>query len=214
MTKKNQQDNETVEDTQAHEAPQAAGETPAPDAEQGQTASAEALQRQLDEAQAKAAEHWEHVLRLQAELENTRRRAERDVQGAHKYALEKFVNELLPVKDSLEMGEAAAQVEDTDLGKVREGISLTLKMMGDVMAKFGVAEVNPQGQPFNPDLHQAMSMQDVPDARPNTVVTVYQKGYQLNDRLVRPAMVVVASAKSGADVAPGGGSGNNVDQMA
>ena len=172
--------------------------------------SAEELMQSLQTAEAKAEEHWAHVLRLQAELENTRRRAERDVQGAHKFALEKFVNELLPVKDSLEMGESAAKVENTDLEKVHEGIVLTLKMMTDVMGKFGVAEVNPEGQPFNPDLHQAMSMQDVPDAKPNTVVTVFQKGYQLNERLVRPAMVVVASAKSGGQ--PSGE--NSIDEMA
>ncbi len=217
MTKKTQENNEAVENEQprAEVVAEEQRQAEAPEAEQVQEQTAtEELMQQLQEAQAKAAEHWEHVLRLQAELENTRRRAERDVQSAHKYALEKFVNELLPVKDSLEMGEAAAQVEETDLAKVREGIELTLKMMGDVMGKFGVTEVNPVGQPFNPDLHQAMSMQDVPDAKPNTVVTVYQKGYQLNDRLVRPAMVVVAGANSGAETPPGGGNGNNIDEMA
>ncbi|ALP52775.1 hypothetical protein Tel_06185 [Candidatus Tenderia electrophaga] len=222
MTKKHQENNQA----EAHEQPEAEvlppqeAQTEAPpEGEQAaqEAAASEALTQQLQEAQLKATEHWEHVLRLQAELENVRRRAERDVQGAHKYALEKFVNELLPVKDSLELGEAAAQVEETDLNKVREGIELTLKMMGDVMGKFGVTEINPAGQPFNPDLHQAMSMQDVPDAKPNTVVTVYQKGYQLNDRLVRPAMVVVASSNSGSDTPPGGGNGNNgnnIDEMA
>lgn len=174
----------------------------------------EELMQSLQEAQAKAEENWNHVLRLQAELENTRRRAERDVQGAHKFALEKFVNELLPVKDSLEMGESAAQEENTPLEKVQEGIELTLKMMTDVMSKFGVAEVNPIGQPFNPDLHQAMSMQDVPDAKPNTVVTVFQKGYQLNERLVRPAMVVVASAKSGGKGGDPAEGENSIDEMA
>ena len=168
----------------------------------------------LQEAQAQAEEHWNHVLRLQAELENIRRRAERDVQAAHKYALEKFVNELLPVKDSLELGESAASVENTNIEKVREGIELTLKMMTDAMAKFGVAEINPQGQPFNPDLHQAMSMQDVPDAKPNTVVTVYQKGYQLNDRLVRPAMVVVASTNSGTGTNQTPPGEHSIDEMA
>lgn len=219
MTKKTQENNESIEN------PQAQGES-RPEADQGAAPQAEAaaegqaqpaaedLMQQLQEAQAKVDERQEQLLRLQAELENTRRRAERDVQSAHKYALEKFVNELLPVKDSLELGEAAARKDDTDLEKVREGIELTLKMMADVMGKFGVAEVNPVGQAFNPDLHQAMSMQDVPDAKPNTVVTVYQKGYQLNERLVRPAMVVVASANSGAEGPAGGGDGNNIDEMA
>lgn len=219
MTKKHQENNQAEEHEQPEAEvlpPQEAQAEAPPEGEQAaqEAPASEALTQQLQEAQLKATEHWEHVLRLQAELENVRRRAERDVQSAHKYALEKFVNELLPVKDSLELGEAAAQVEETDLNKVREGIELTLKMMGDVMGKFGVTEINPAGQPFNPDLHQAMSMQDVPDAKPNTVVTVYQKGYQLNDRLVRPAMVVVASANSGSDTPPGGGNGNNIDEMA
>ena len=168
------------------------------------------LMRRLQEVQAKADEQRDQVLRMQAELENSRRRAERDVQAAHKFALEKFVNELLPVKDSLELGEAASRAENANLDGVRQGMELTLKMMADVMAKFGVAEVNPQGQPFDPELHQAMSMQDVPDAKPNTVVTVFQKGYQLNERLVRPAMVVVAGANSGGQPS----SENSIDEMA
>jgi len=168
------------------------------------------LMQDLQDAQAKADEQRDQVLRVQAELENVRRRAERDVQGAHKFALEKFVNELLPVKDSLEMGGAAAKVENNDLAKVSEGIELTVKMMTDVMAKFGVAEVNPVGQLFDPELHQAMSMQDVPDAKPNTVITVFQKGYRLNERLVRPAMVVVAGANSGGQSS----SENSIDEMA
>jgi len=175
---------------------------------------AEALLKSLEEAQARLEEQNNQVLRMQAEMENTRRRAERDVQGAHKFALEKFVNELLPVKDSLELGEAASRAENADLGKVREGMELTLKMLADTMARFGVVEINPVGQPFSPDLHQAMSMQDVPDASPNTVVTVFQKGYLLNERLVRPAMVVVASANSG--TAPGDQppSESSIDEMA
>ncbi len=175
--------------------------------------SAEELMQSLQVAEAKAEENWANMLRLQAELENSRRRAERDVQAAHKFALEKFVNELLPVKDSLELGELAALAENADVEKVREGIELTLKMMTDVMGKFGVAEVNPVGEPFNPDLHQAMSMQDAPDAKPNTIVNVFQKGYQLNERLVRPAMVVVASANSGSSLGQSPGE-NSIDEMA
>ena len=167
------------------------------------------LMQQLQDAEAKAEASRDQALRIQAELENTRRRAKLDVEGAHKFALEKFVNELLPVKDSLEMGEAASRAEGADLDKVREGIELTLKMMGDVMGKFGVVEVNPVGEKFNPDLHQAMSMQDVADAEPNTVINVFQKGYVLNERLVRPAMVVVAGVNSG-----GKPTENSVDEMA
>lgn len=169
----------------------------------------EELMQQLQEAEAKVEASREQALRIQADLENTRRRAKLDVEGAHKFALEKFVNELLPVKDSLEMGEAASRAEGADLEKVREGVELTLKMMADVMGKFGVAEVNPIGEKFNPDLHQAMSMQDVADAEPNTVINVFQKGYVLNERLVRPAMVVVAGVNSG-----GKPTENSVDEMA
>lgn len=159
--------------------------------------SVEELVASLTAAEAKAEENWNQLLRVKAEADNIRRRAERDVENAHKYALEKFVNELLPVKDSLEMGLAAAGAEGADVAKVSEGIELTQKMLAGALGKFGVEEVDPQGQKFNPDLHQAMSMQDVPDAEPNTVINVYQKGYKLNERLIRPAMVVVASANSG-----------------
>lgn len=168
----------------------------------------------LQDAQAKADEHWNQLLRLNAELDNARKRAERDVQNAHKFALEKFVNELLPVRDSLEMGEAAAISEGADIEKITEGVTLTLKMMTSVMEKFGVKVVDPQGERFNPDVHQAMSMQDVPDAAPNTVVNVFQKGYLLNDRLIRPAMVVVASQNSGNNGSGGSPSGEKVDEMA
>lgn len=176
--------------------------------------SAEVLSQSLQESQDALEEQRNQVLRMQAELENTRRRAERDVQAAHKFALEKFVNELLPVMDSLEMGEIASRGENADLAKVGEGMALTLKMFADVMGKFGVAAVDPTGQPFNPDLHQAMSMQDVPDAKPNTIVTVFQKGYQLNERLVRPAMVVVASAKSGSRLSDEPPGESSLDEMA
>ncbi len=155
--------------------------------------SREELQLLLEDARNKADEHWNRVLRLQAELENLRKRSQRELENAHKYALEKFVQELLPVKDSLEMGLAAVGEEgDESAAKMREGVELTLKMLQTVLEKFGVKEINPEGQPFDPELHQAMSMVESADAEPNTVVTVMQKGYLLNDRLIRPAMVVVA----------------------
>ncbi|MCW8919317.1 MAG: nucleotide exchange factor GrpE [Gammaproteobacteria bacterium] len=147
----------------------------------------------LEDARAKADEHWNQVLRIQAELENTRRRAQADVEKAHKYGLEKFAQELLPVKDSLEMGLAAAEGSDHEIAaKLREGTELTLKMLIGVLEKFGVKEVNPLGQSFNPELHQAMSMQPSEEHAPNTVTLVMQKGYTLNDRLIRPAMVMVS----------------------
>lgn len=155
------------------------------------------LQLLLEDARNKADEHWNQVLRVQAELENTRRRAERDVESAHKYALERFAQDLLPVKDSLELGLAAAG-EDAAMAKLREGTELTLKMLSQTLEKYGIQEVNPLGQPFNPELHQAMSMQESAEQAPNSVLLVMQKGYTLNERLIRPALVVVAKAPAAA----------------
>ncbi len=172
----------------------------APTEEQGgQPAGHEELTLMLEDARAKADEHWEQLLRANAELDNLRRRAKQDVESAHKYALEKFALELLPVKDSLEMGLAAASDEATAeeaVKQLREGTELTLKMLTNAMEKFGIKEIDPQGQPFDPELHQAMSMQETDEYPPNTVMAVMQKGYLLNDRLIRPAMVVVSKAKS------------------
>jgi len=167
-------------------------ETPEGEEEKAEP-SKEELQLLLEDARNKADDHWNRVLRLQAELENLRKRSQRELENAHKYALEKFVQELLPVKDSLEMGLAAANEGDGEsAAKLREGMELTLKMLQAALEKFGVKEIDPQGQPFDPELHQAMSTVESDDAEPNTVVTVMQKGYLLNDRLIRPAMVVVA----------------------
>lgn len=152
------------------------------------------LKDQLEQAQAKAEKHWEELLRSKAELENTRKRLERDVENAHKYAAEKFIQDLLPVIDSLEMGVSAANEIDADIHKVKEGTELTLKMFSDCAGKFGVEAVDPIGQPFDPELHQAMTMQESSEHEPNTVIAVMQKGYLLNGRLVRPAMVVVSKA--------------------
>ena len=146
------------------------------------------------ELQAKVSENWEKYLRAAAELENVRKRAARDVENAHKFALERFANELLPVKDSLEMGLTAFDVEGADPDKLREGVALTLQMLTGAMGKVAIKEVNPQDERFNPDFHQAMSMQERDDVEPNTVVTVVQKGYTLNERLIRPAMVIVSKA--------------------
>lgn len=156
--------------------------------------SAEDLSKLLEQAQAKAEEHYDQMMRAHAELENLKRRHERDLENAHKYALDRFVAELLGVWDSLELGHSAAQDEAADVHKLREGTELTLKMLGDAMGKFGVEQIDPLNQPFNPELHQAMSMQPRADVPPNTVVTVVQKGYTLNGRLVRPAMVMVSQA--------------------
>ncbi len=164
-----------------------------------ETPSHDELTLLLEDARSKADEHWDQLLRANAELDNLRRRARQDVENAHKYALEKFAQELLPVKDSLEMGLAAASDEadaSEALKQLREGTELTLKMLSAAMEKAGIKEIDPLGEAFDPGLHQAMSMQESEEHAPNTVIAVMQKGYQLNDRLIRPAMVVVSKAKA------------------
>ena len=154
------------------------------------------LEAQLAAAQAKADENWDQLVRTKAEMENIRRRSERELANAHKYALEKFAQELLPVIDSMEMGVAAAQDENADVSKLREGTEMTLKMFEAAIEKFGIKGVHPKGEEFNPEHHQAMTMIDSQEHEPNMIIDVMQKGYLLNERLVRPAMVVVASANS------------------
>ncbi len=163
-------------------------------AEGGVEMSVEELTLQLAEARKRADDNWNQYLRAVAEQENIRKRSERELESAHKYALERFVVELLPVKDSLEMGLAAAEGATSEAAKIKEGIELTLKMLATVMEKFNIREVNPQGEKFDPELHQAMSVQARTDVEPDHVITVVQKGYLLNDRLVRPALVIVSQA--------------------
>ncbi|MBS0898777.1 nucleotide exchange factor GrpE [Pantoea dispersa] len=134
-------------------------------------------------------------LRAQAEIENIRRRAEMDVEKAHKFALEKFANELLPVIDSLERALEVADKENTELASMVEGIELTLKSLLGAVRKFGVEVVGETNVPFNPDVHQAMSMMESEEVAPNHVLMVMQRGYTLNGRLLRPAMVAVSKAK-------------------
>jgi len=148
----------------------------------------------LEDARGKVDDHWNQCMRLQADIENLHKRGERDLANAHKYGLERFAAELLPVKDSLEMGLAAFDTDNAEIEKLKEGVELTLQMFGNALDRFEIKEVNPQNEPFNPDFHQAMSMQPRDDVAPNTVVTVVQKGYLLHDRLIRPAMVIVSQA--------------------
>jgi len=165
----------------------------------------------LEDARSKVDEHWNQCLRLQAELDNLHKRGQRDLDNAHKYGLEKFASALLPVRDSLEMGiAAAAQGQSIDPAKLIEGSELTLKMLVGVLEKFGITELYPQGERFNPQFHEAMSIQPRSDVEPNTVVAVVQKGFLLNDRLVRPAMVIVSKAAPGAE----SNSGTGVDVRA
>ncbi len=154
--------------------------------------SVEALKKQLEEARRTAEDHWEAVLRGRAELENLRKRSERELENAHKFGLERIINELLPVKDSLELGLAAGDPDDAKVAKLRQGMELTLKMLGAALEKFGVTEINPEGKEFNPEYHQAMTVQDADGQASNSVISVIQKGYSLNDRLIRPALVIVA----------------------
>jgi len=187
------------EKTSAPEEAETEDATLQPRAQQGAAAEGD-IQRLLEDARAKADEHWDQLMRVTAELENTRRRYERELEGARKFALERFVNELLPVRDSLELGVNAATESQADAAKLHEGMELTLKMLGDAMQKFGVAVVDPMGEPFDPNLHQALSMQPRDDVPPNTVVVVVQRGYTLNGRLVRPAMVMVSRPSQAAGV--------------
>lgn len=136
----------------------------------------------------------EQALRAAAEAQNTRRRAEQDVEKAHKFALEKFVNDMLPVADNLERAIEASKAEQVNIETVVEGVELTLKSLVDALKRHNVEPINPAGAPFDPQFHQAMSMVPDPNVEPNTVINVFQNGYTLNGRLVRPAMVVVSKA--------------------
>lgn len=144
----------------------------------------------LEELQRKADDNWDRYLRAAAEVENIRKRAARDVENAHKFALEGFGRELLGVRDSLEMGLA---VESADADSLREGSKATLKLLTTALERFGIVEVDPEGEPFDPELHEAMTMQPSAEVEPGSVLTVIQKGYTLNGRLLRPARVIVAA---------------------
>jgi molecular chaperone GrpE len=149
----------------------------------------------LAELQARVDENWDKFLRASAELENVRKRAARDVENAHKFALERFAGDLLTVCDSLEM--ALGTGDEATVDSLKEGSEATLKLLGSVLARFGIEEVNPEGEPFDPELHEAMTMQPSDDVEPGSVVTVFQKGFTLNGRLLRPARVVVAAEPAG-----------------
>jgi len=151
----------------------------------------EFLQRQLEKLQEQSKVSLDKVVRAQAEMENLRKRAARDVENAHKYALEKFTNELLPIMDSLELG-LSASVKAKNLDDLCKGMELTLEMFNTVMEKFGITMIEPKGEKFNPELHDAVSMQETDDSNSGIIIEVMQKGYTLNGRLIRPAMVVVA----------------------
>lgn len=154
------------------------------------------LELALSVAQATVSDQKDSVIRAKAEVDNVRRRAAQDVEKARKFALEKFAAELLPTVDNLERAIASIDAEDEKQKVIGEGVELTLQGLLTGLDKFGIKVVDPQDQPFNPELHQAMSMQEVEGVAPNTVIAVMQKGYELNGRLVRPAMVMVSKAAS------------------
>jgi len=155
-------------------------------------ASVEQLTARLAEADRRAQAAEERALRLQAEMDNLRKRTEREVENAHKFGNEKLLGELLPAIDSMELGLDAAQSESADVAGVREGMELTLKMLLGAVTKFGAEVLDPAGEAFNPDIHQAIATQESPGTGANSVLQVVQKGYRLNGRLVRPALVIVA----------------------
>lgn len=166
--------------------------TPAPEANgEDLAAQVQALEEQLAAAK-------DQSLRVAADVQNIRRRAEQDVEKAHKFALEKFAGDLLPIIDSLERGLEMSNAEDEALRPMREGMQLTLKMFADTLKRYGAEPVDPHGEPFNAEHHQAMAMQESNEVEPNTVLKVFQKGYQLNGRLLRPAMVVVSKPAAAA----------------
>ena len=161
-------------------------EEPKPDA-----AEEESPDAALEQAQAKADENWNLYLRAAAELDNVRKRAARDVEHAHRFALENFGRELLAIVDSLEMGLEAADSADAEA--LREGSEATCKLLKTTLARFGITEVDPAGEPFDPEMHEAMSMMPSESVEPGSVAQVIQKGYALNGRLLRPARVMVAT---------------------
>lgn len=159
--------------------------------------SIDELQKQLADAQEEAGKMKDQYLRSEAEMANLRRRAEKDVENAHKFGQEKLSKELLSVADNLERAIASTEGETTDLDAIIEGVQMTLKGLHDVFGRFNIEAIEPEGEPFDPQLHQAMSMVENPEVEPNTVIAVMQKGYQLHGRLIRPAMVMVSKGGAG-----------------
>lgn len=171
---------------------EAAEASPGQEAEQ----SDQDLAAELAKAQSTIKDYWDQIVRLNAEIENNRKRAQRDIENAHKYAVKNFVESLLPVTDSMELGLDASGNENADLETIKQGMNMTLDLFLQTLDKNGISRLDPLGEKFNPEHHQAMTMQEQEDVEPNTVISVMQKGYLLNDRLIRPAMVVVSKAKS------------------
>ncbi len=174
-------------------------DTQLPDVAPGaESAAGDEMDARIQVLEEELAAAQDQALRMAADLQNVRRRAEQDVEKAHKFALEKFAGDLLPVVDSLERGLELSSPDDQSIKAVREGMELTLKLLQDTLRRYQVEAVDPHGAPFNPEHHQAMAMQESAEAEPNSVLKVFQKGYLLNGRLLRPAMVVVSKAPTAA----------------
>jgi molecular chaperone GrpE len=157
-------------------------------------AELERLQQALADAEERARSHREQYLRAVAELDNVRKRAQRDIESANRYGLEKFAAELLPVRDSLELAVQSADQAEVDARSLKQGQEATLQLLAKALERLGLAPINPVGEPFDPTRHEAMLAQESASAKPNTVLQVVQTGYELNGRLIRPARVIVAKA--------------------
>jgi len=152
----------------------------------------DSIEQQLERTQITVKDYWDQIMRLKAEMENNRKRAIRDVENAHKFALKNFTEALLPVIDSMDMGQQAATAENATLESIIEGTNMTTTMFVQILEKHGLERLNPVGEKFNPDQHQAISMIEDDNVESNHIISVMQKGFSLNERLVRPAMVIVA----------------------
>ena len=169
------------------------GDAPLDAQTEAEISTTDGLSKRLEEAELVAERAKDDLLRVQAEMQNLRRRTEQDVEKAHKYGIEKFSAELLVVMDNLERAlTSASESKDESVKAIQDGVSLTLKSFNDCFAKFSIEAVDPLGEPFDPQLHQAIATQESPDSEPNSVIEVVQKGYTLNGRVIRPAMVMVS----------------------
>nr|ADI21591.1 molecular chaperone GrpE (heat shock protein) [uncultured Oceanospirillales bacterium HF0130_06B06] len=169
------------------------GDAPLDAQAEAEISTTDGLSKRLAEAELVAERAKDDLLRVQAEMQNLRRRTEQDVEKAHKYGIEKFSAELLVVMDNLERAlTSASESKDESVKAIQDGVSLTLKSFNDCFAKFSIVAVDPLGEPFDPQLHQAIATQESPDSEPNSVIEVIQKGYTLNGRVIRPAMVMVS----------------------
>lgn len=192
MTEEKPRPEDSVQDQAEEGRETPAGENGEVEPRAEETEQGAAAGDELERERRRAERNWEEFLRARAELDNLRKRASRDLEQAHRFAIERFVKDLLPVKDSLEQGLQAAR-DEGGAEKLVEGKELTLRMLSKALSDHGVEEVDPEGEKFNPELHEAMTMQPSEEHDPGTVMMVLQKGYVLNGRLIRPARVVVAS---------------------